>query len=106
MLEGITMKYKDTSDTVHEIDSKFDYLLPVGSVQLSEVEADILNTPPIPTEQEILDAKNDMADLNNLEPKIKAVILTLIEEINTLRAAIALPVKTNQDYKTSVFSKL
>lgn len=47
--------YKDTSNNIHEIDSiEFEYLLPAGSVAITQAEADAIRAPTA-EEQAIID---------------------------------------------------
>ncbi len=46
--------YKDLNNKVHEIEAGFENLLPVGSIEITQAEADILLAPPAPTKQEII----------------------------------------------------
>ena len=49
------MNYKDTQNKVHSLDSTaFEYLLPIGSVPITDEEAEALRPkPPTPTYQEL-----------------------------------------------------
>ena len=43
------MKYKDLQNKVHDIEPVFAHMLPVGCVQIDDVEATALLAPPPPT---------------------------------------------------------
>lgn len=47
------LKYKDSNNTVHQIEEGYEHLLPSGGVKITDAEAAVLLTPPPPTAQEI-----------------------------------------------------
>lgn len=57
-------KFKDTKNGVHEIDENFKHLLPIGCVEITEIEATELLKPVITDEQQKAAA---LAELNALD---------------------------------------
>ena len=43
--------YKDTNNNLHYIEREFAHLLPAGSVEISDAEADAIRNPPLTQEQ-------------------------------------------------------
>lgn len=63
------MNYKSPNNSIHFLDSaEFEYLLPIGSVQITDQEAEALRpVPPPPTVQDklaALDAANTLTQRN------------------------------------------
>ncbi len=52
-------QFKDLNNNVHEIEAGFENLLPKGSVEITQAEADVLLAPPPPTKQEIIKSISD-----------------------------------------------
>lgn len=66
--------YKDTTNNVHYLDSSvFEYLLPAGSVQITDEEADELRTVSV-EELPQIDPVKKLKDFLDANPDVKAMI--------------------------------
>ena len=75
--------YKDTNNKVHALESEeFEYLLPAGSVKITQEQADILNTPPKKTPAEIDAEKVTRVNAELGTDAIRILIEILIPLIN------------------------
>lgn len=73
------MKFKDANNKVHEIDENFKHLLPAGCVEITDVEADELNTPIPLTPQEIdVEVSAEAERELNLSPKMKVILKQIL----------------------------
>jgi hypothetical protein len=72
-------KYKDPDNKVHEIDEKFEHLLPAGSVKITDEEAIILLTPS-PEEIEARKDRQIETELGN--DMVRVLMETLVPLIN------------------------
>jgi hypothetical protein len=81
------MFYKDTNNQLHWLDnSEFEYLLPVGSIQITDAEADVISeaNKPVP------------APVNRISPRQIRMALTQLGLRSEVEAAVA---AGNQDIK-------
>lgn len=87
--------YKDKTNAVHFLDSsEFEHLLPVGSVQITEAEAEALNPRPAPVNPRIGEILKQLAalDQRKIRPLAEgdaAFLATLNSQTAALRVELA-----------------
>ena len=75
------MKFKDLNNSAHEIEEGFEQLLPDGCSEINQAEFDLLTAPPIPTAQEIEDAKSARVENEIGSDAIRIIIETIVPMI-------------------------
>ncbi|MCK4822902.1 hypothetical protein KA005_44480 [bacterium] len=75
------MKSFKVNNKVHEIEEGFEYLLPVGAIQITDEEAVILLTPAPLTEQEIDYAKTSQVESEIGTDVVRVIIETIVPMI-------------------------
>ncbi len=68
--------YKDKNNKVHEIEEGFEHLLPIGSVEITQAEADILLAPTAEELEEKRKQENAVAvliEIQKLFPSIRSM---------------------------------
>jgi hypothetical protein len=75
--------YKDSDNNVHVLESeKFKHLLPVGSVKITQAQADVLSAPPVKTSAEINADKDARVEAELGSDMVRIIMETIIPLIN------------------------
>ena len=78
------MKYKDLNNNVHDIVAGFEYLLPSGSVSITDAQATVLLIPTPETPQEANSRKDAQVEAELGTDSLRVVMSTLLGLINPL----------------------
>ena len=84
-------KFKDSNNKTHEIEEGFEYMLPDGCVEIDQAEFDLLTAPPIPTAQEIEDAKTAQAESELGSDAIRIIVETIVPMIQDGSITTSIP---------------
>ena len=76
------MKYKDLNNNVHDIEEGFEYLLPSGSVKITDAQATALLKPPPETPDEANTRKDSQVEAEIGTDVVRIIMETVVPLID------------------------